>query len=213
MIKLNRKRAFTLIEISIVLVIIGIILASVMKGRDLIKSSQIKEFNQVFVSQWETVANSYFSRMAAVLADSTDNGGRLASIDGFMDGAIDTSGEYADVKTALDASGIDIDELVKSDLSDPFKRSVDGEFVGKKIVEVSFTNYLLNGKQRNYLIFNNIPGDVAQAIDTMKDGQPSGKNGSVIALPSEQTQGDELNATIVDWDATATQSMAIALEH
>ncbi|MEA3353542.1 MAG: prepilin-type N-terminal cleavage/methylation domain-containing protein [Campylobacterota bacterium] len=59
-----KRKAFTLIEISIVLVIIGIILAAVMKGRDLIKGSQIKEFNQVFVSQWETVAYSYYSRMA-----------------------------------------------------------------------------------------------------------------------------------------------------
>ena len=209
----NKKRAFTLIEISIVLVIIGIILASVMKGRDLIKSSQIKEFNQVFVTQWETIANSYFSRMAAVLADTTENGGTEVSIDGFMDGAIDTPTEYAAVKLALRNSGIDLDELIKSDLDDPFKRSVDGEFVGKKAVEVTFTNYILNGKQKNYLLFTNIPGDVAQAIDTIKDGSASGLKGSVVALPSEQTAGDEINGTIEDWDVSTTQAMAISLSH
>ncbi len=221
--KTTKRAAFTLIEISIVLVIIGIILASVMKGRDLIKSSQIKEYNQVFVSQWETIANSYFSRMAGVLADGDVNGGRtgwgITIPNGFMDGNINNTTEYANVKAKLAAAGINIDDLIKSDTGNPFERSADGEFTGKTITEITFSNYILNGSRRNYLVFNNVPGDVAQAIDTMKDGSPNGQSGSVIALSNTDYRnnnnhpGTEVNGTVEVWDATALQAMAIALEH
>ena len=214
--KTMKKAGFTLIEISIVLVIIGIILASVMKGRDMIKSAQIKEFSQVFVTEWETISNSYFSRMAGVLGDGTDNGGRNANVDGFMDGSINTAAEFLAIKTKLSAAGISIDDLIKTDVDNAFERSVDGEFTGKQVVEITFSNYLLNGKRKNYLVFNDVPGDVAQAIDTMKDGTPDGKAGSVIALPlfgNNNSPGTEVNATIEDWDATKLQTMAVALEH
>ena len=214
--KTIKRAGFTLIEISIVLVIIGIILASVMKGRDMIKSAQIKEFSQVFVTEWETISNSYFSRMAGVLGDGTDNGGRLVAVDGFMDGNINNDTEFLAIKTKLSAAGISIDDLIKTDVGNAFERSVDGEFTGKQVVEITFSNYLLHGKRKNYLVFNDVPGDVAQAIDTMKDGTPDGKAGSVIALPlygAINSPGTEVNATIEDWDATKLQTMAVALEH
>ncbi|MEA3353541.1 MAG: prepilin-type N-terminal cleavage/methylation domain-containing protein [Campylobacterota bacterium] len=194
-----KKKAFTLIEISIVLVIIGIILASVMKGRDLIKGSQIKEFNQVFVSQWETIANSYFSRMANVLGDGEINGGTAGEEpDGFMDGE--------DSNTTLQAltdSGIEVTELIKSDLNDPFYRTVDGEMAGKCRVKIGFCYYKINGKSKNALVFMNIPNDIAQAIDTIRDGQPDGTKGSVLAVQTKGTSGDDsVEHTL--WDAGST---------
>ncbi|MEA3289376.1 MAG: prepilin-type N-terminal cleavage/methylation domain-containing protein [Campylobacterota bacterium] len=207
-----KKRAFTLIEISIVLVIIGIILASVMKGRDLIKGSQIKEFNQVFVSQWETIANSYFSRMGAVMGDGEANGGTSgATADGFIDGE-DTN---TSLQEKLTQAGIDISDLVKSDVNDPFKRSVDGEFAGKSTVELAITHYTINNKKKNVLVFKNIPGDIAQAIDTIRDGRPDGKKGSIVAMENNNTTAAGAEASLVEWynETATTRNMVLILEH
>ena len=215
-----RRTGFSLVEISIVLIIIGIILSSVMKGRDLLRSSKIKEFSQTFVAEWEIVADSYFNRMGNNLTDSTINGGVNADIDGFMDGDINTSLFYSNIDTNLTASGIDICKSIKADIQDgtsfcssgynPFKRSIAGEFTGTKIVIVTFTNYIIDGKKQNILLFNNIPGDVAQAIDTRRDGIPNGKAGNIFALDSEYAAGS--TPTRVSWESDKTQSMGIILD-
>ena len=85
-----------------------------------------------------------------------------------------------------------------------------GEFTGTKIVTVTFTNYIIDGKNKNILLFNNIPGDVAQAIDTMRDGVPDGVNGKVLALAAESSSST--TPTLVYWDSNTTQSMAIIIE-
>ncbi|MEA3383338.1 MAG: prepilin-type N-terminal cleavage/methylation domain-containing protein [Campylobacterota bacterium] len=240
MINFNRKnkRAFTLIEISIVLVIIGIILASVMKGRDMIKSSQIKEFNQVFVSQWETIANSYFSRMGAVLEDGGANGGAVGTTttDGFMDNeAIGTDTKAILVVDALKTAGIDPCTLVKSDISSTtdygcqetpgdstlnvFQRTVDGEYVGKSTVQLLFANIKIDGKLKNALVFTGMPEDVAQALDTIRDGSPNGKTGTVLRVAAVTNIGGTTKAATDsgtsswDGDATSTTNMVILLEH
>ncbi len=212
-----KKKAFTLIEISIVLIIIAIIISSVMKGRDLLRSSKIKEFSQTFVNEWEIIHHSYFNRMANNIADGIVNGGISSNVDGFMDG---NNTNYSTIYTKLKASGIDICQSIKVNIQDnnnfcnsgynPYKRSITGEFTGTTIVEVTFTNYIINGKVQNILLFNNIPGDVAQSIDTLKDGIPDGLNGQIFAITSEVASG--VSPTLVNWEANSTQSMGIIID-
>ena len=214
-----RKSGFSLVEISIVLIIIGIILSSVMKGRDLYRSSKIKEFSQTFVYEWEIVSDSYFNRMGSILTDSTINGGADSTIDGFMDGDVNTTQKYSNIDTNLTAAGIDICKSIKADIKDgttfcssgynPFKRTITGEFTGNQIVSVTFTNYIIDGKKQNILLFNNIPGDVAQAIDTKRDGIPNGLSGDIFALDSENVAGS--SPTKVVWESNKIHSMGIIL--
>lgn len=49
--KINSQSGFTLVELAIVLVLIGLIIGGVLKGQELIKSTRIK----MAVSQWETI--------------------------------------------------------------------------------------------------------------------------------------------------------------
>ena len=72
------KKSFTLIEIGIVLIVIGIILASIMSGVDIIKSGESKQFYQTFARKWSTVIDGYYDRMGKELSDSNN--------DGFFDG-------------------------------------------------------------------------------------------------------------------------------
>ncbi len=63
----RKVRGFTLIELSIVLIIIGLLLAAVIKGRDLIRSAQLKKMYNQFVKRWETIYTQYYDRTGRVL--------------------------------------------------------------------------------------------------------------------------------------------------
>ncbi len=68
-IKRNQK-GFTLVEIAIVLVIIGLLLGGVLKGQEMIESSRIKsvvgDLNGVSAAY-----NTYFDRFRAIPGDET----------------------------------------------------------------------------------------------------------------------------------------------
>ncbi|MEA1995113.1 MAG: prepilin-type N-terminal cleavage/methylation domain-containing protein, partial [Campylobacterota bacterium] len=69
---MNRK-GFTLIELAIVLVIIGIILGAVLKGQDLIRNARAKKLIAQ-TQKWETHIWSYFNRGYRFPGDGSNNG-------------------------------------------------------------------------------------------------------------------------------------------
>jgi prepilin-type N-terminal cleavage/methylation domain-containing protein len=62
-----RHKAFSLIELSVVLIVLGLLLAAIMKGRDLIRNAEIKKFYNNFIKQWEIVYSAYYDRTGKVL--------------------------------------------------------------------------------------------------------------------------------------------------
>lgn len=56
------RKGFSLIELSIVLIIIGLLMAAVMKGRDLIRSAEMKKFYNTFIKAWELAYTQYYDR-------------------------------------------------------------------------------------------------------------------------------------------------------
>ncbi|RLB26405.1 MAG: hypothetical protein DRG71_02265, partial [Deltaproteobacteria bacterium] len=73
--KKRHQAGFTLIEMAIVLIIIGIIIGAVVKGKDLVHSAKQKKFYTKFLKQWELSVLNYYDRTGNVLGDSTANGG------------------------------------------------------------------------------------------------------------------------------------------
>ena len=63
----NGAEGFTLIELSIVLIIIGLLLGAIVKGKDLIRSAELKKFYNGFIKQWELIYNNYYDRTGKVL--------------------------------------------------------------------------------------------------------------------------------------------------
>ena len=61
---------FTLVEMSIVLVIIGLILGAVSIGKDLQRDAEYNKIKQKFVDQWVQSYNSYYQRAGVVVGDS-----------------------------------------------------------------------------------------------------------------------------------------------
>lgn len=70
---LNRKRSagFTLVEMAVVLVVIGVIMAAVMIGRDVQRNAEYTKIRQTFVNQWALAYNSYVQRTGVPVGDNT----------------------------------------------------------------------------------------------------------------------------------------------
>lgn len=211
--KIETNKGFTLIEMAIVLVIIGIILAGVMKGRDIVRGSQVKQFSQGFAQKWVTVASTYKDKTMQSLFDGLDNGGHTPTPDGLMDNRImepTITGFTDDVLAALQNVGITPCTMIKSDLEDwstgtprcsgdynIYARTVEGEFSGRSKVVVGFHTYEIRtgaagttGPLRDTVSFVNVPTDVAIGLDTLVDGQANGEIGSCVCISS---YGAEVN--------------------
>ena len=67
----TRKQAgFTLVEMSVVLLVIGLILGAVSIGKDLQRDAEYIKIKQKFLDPWAAAYNSYFMRAGVVLGDS-----------------------------------------------------------------------------------------------------------------------------------------------
>ncbi len=64
-----QQSGFTLVEMAIVLVIIGLILGAVSIGKDLQRDAEYTKVKQKFVDQWVTAYNTHYQRAGVVLAD------------------------------------------------------------------------------------------------------------------------------------------------
>lgn len=66
----KKNQGFTLIEMAIVLVIIGIIISAVSIGQNLQRSAEIQKMKQKFIDQWAIAYNQYYNRTGVVVGDS-----------------------------------------------------------------------------------------------------------------------------------------------
>ncbi len=67
--KLSNQSGFTLVEMAIVLVIIGLILGAVSIGKDLQRDAEYAKVKQKFIDQWVSAYNAYYQRAGVVLGD------------------------------------------------------------------------------------------------------------------------------------------------
>lgn len=228
---LKKKAApgFTLVEMAIVLVIIGIILAGVMKGRDIVRGAQVKQFSQQFAQKWGTVCQTYYDKTGQQLNDGTANGGTTGP-EGLMDGAAGTNS--AGIISALEGVGISVCTIVKSKLlvtagaspaGDPgstncgasvntFQTLVEGEYAGSQPVSIDLlsrpltygTGTSAKTYTRNIVVLYNVPIDVARGLDTAVDGKDDGAAGNCVGLSAAAGYTPAVAAAAVAAAPTAT---------
>lgn len=66
----HRQQGFTLVEVSLVLVVIGLILGAVSIGKDVQRNAEYTKIKQKFVDQWASAYNSHYLRAGVVIGDS-----------------------------------------------------------------------------------------------------------------------------------------------
>lgn len=66
----RQQRGFTLLELTSVLIIIGLIVGAVSIGRDLQRTAEYQKIKQKFINQWKEAYDQYYTRTGVVVGDS-----------------------------------------------------------------------------------------------------------------------------------------------
>jgi prepilin-type N-terminal cleavage/methylation domain-containing protein len=170
----TRQQGFTLVEIAIVLVIIGLLLGGILKGQEMITQAKIKNLISDF-SGVSVAYHGYVDRYRKIPGDDGDANGRWSlgiaspATGNFNDGTI--SGGYAST-TANDESRLFWLHLRRAgfvagtDQEQPFNA-----VTGKIGVQTGNTagGPALNGFSSLIVCSANIPDKMAIAIDTQMD--------------------------------------------
>ena len=199
-----KRSGFTLIELSIVLIIIGLIIGSVMKGKDLINSAEQKKIYNTWVKQWQVTINEYEDRTGALLGDGKVNGGIAGTENGLFDNFYERT--QGTVPTVLKNTGLDLPvSNIASTKGGQYK--IQGKYtIGRS--DLYFRN---NANVGNVLEFTNIPIDVAIAFDKMTDGTIDRASGdfTIYPIPTPTASG----AAATPWgDASAGTTVNVALK-
>jgi prepilin-type N-terminal cleavage/methylation domain-containing protein len=172
------NKGFTLIEMAIVLIIIGVIIGAVVKGKDVIKSAEQKRLYTTFAREWQVAYNNYYDRTGWILGDDDSNTNA------------NRDGRAGDGGLASEANLVA--QLVAIGLSPPADGPTGLSNV-RTYTDAQGRQYTLNlqlGYDANFGNFiridsaNGIPMDLGMAWDKIVDGTRDGDTGDLRYIPN-----------------------------
>ncbi len=181
---LSNSRGFSLIEMAIVLVIIGILIGAVVKGKDVMRSAEQKKIYTKFFNEWRLAYLTFHDRTGKILGDTHDGG--AAGQNGQADTTASIGGGPTDVgRAALYDCGASTDfmglrqlgmEQITTNTADDWQyRYTDSTGTGHNMT-IAF-DY---AGGRNFMRIYNMPAELAISLDTMVDGESDGTQGDLI---------------------------------
>jgi prepilin-type N-terminal cleavage/methylation domain-containing protein len=207
---LSDKRGFTLIEMAIVLIIIGIIIGAVIKGKDLIRSAEQKKIYTKYLNAWRMAYDNFYDRTGKRLGDFYNTLGSSVGQDGKADTDSNNDGSVSDAERGYlktgEPAGTGFKGLDNVGLTSPstntgncWEYTYTDKDGGGHRVAVAF-KYDPVGKY-NYMWITNLPNELGMALDTIIDGEANGTSGDFLCFDP----GDSVNA---DWKDPSTEVSA-----
>jgi len=201
---IRNNKGFSLIEMAVVLIIIGIIIGAIVKGKDIMRSGEQKKIYTKFVNAWNLSYLGFYDRTGKVLGDTwnTDNATEYAGQDGEADTAGGVTGDVSDVgRAALATGGTGFMGLSDAGLNAPTTntslnytyRYTDSGGTGH-ILSVAFE--YSDADDYNYMWVINCPNELGLALDTMVDGEADGTAGDFLCFLLDDS------GSAIAWDAT-----------
>lgn len=222
----NTQNGFTLVELSIVLVIIGLIVSSVLVGQELIRSAELRATTSQY-QKFQTAVNTFIGKYNGIPGDiqgetfgltdaNTGNGAGLGDSNGTIQasggGIAAPTGETADFWSHLTTPGR---ELVEGSYA-----GGAGAIIGQDVPRMKFSgngwgvygiasrNYFVAGIIANAAYHTRnafVPLDAFSIDEKVDDGVPT--TGTIVALQG-QTAGTPDMGVGLTTAATATFSQA-----
>ncbi len=204
----QRQSGFTLVEIAIVLVIIGLLLGGVLKGQELINSAKAKSIITDFRNTATMIA-AYQDRFRALPGDDASAQTHLGTTnttngdgDGLIEGAwnsvgADATNESAYVWQHLRLANLASGSTDKPSAGDWEPRNSEGGRIG-----VQSTVPYSGMRGRIFVCQGNVSGRIAQQVDTtMDDGKPNSGSVQFGTAPSTDSKSVAAAATTIDENA------------
>ncbi len=154
----NRESGFTLVEIAIVLVIIGLLIGGVLKGQELIKNAKIKNVMKQ-CDEMRVAFSSYQDRYKFLPGDDTGANARWGVANGNGNGQI-TGAEADRAFQHLSEAGFISGTYDGTSATLP-RNPFGGEY------EVQYAS--VNGRVIHWFQTHDIPGDIAEILDISYD--------------------------------------------
>lgn len=161
-----RQRGFTLVELAVVLVIIGLMIGAVVKGQAMIEDAKQKRLME-HLQGISTAYFSYYKTFNSYPGDDANTHGwagvAAGDADTFIEGsATSADGESQEAWQALRYAGLLTGDPAGTGLS-----SLPSHPYGSKI---GLSNRMFAGiGQRNYILADNVPGSVGEMVDFKYD--------------------------------------------
>jgi prepilin-type N-terminal cleavage/methylation domain-containing protein len=184
------QQGFTLIEMAIVLVIIGLILGAVLKGQELIGNAKVKKLQQQFINGLDGFIWGFYDRKGRFPGDCNNNGligyalpnGVAAP---YAVPAVSTNqnptaaGEYCQTTATAENQNVPFGDLRSQGFLSPNATNQElTRFTGfgtQTEVRIGTAN------ARNAIVVYNIPSYAAQMIDASIDGAENATSGRLRA--------------------------------
>ncbi|WP_234266107.1 MULTISPECIES: type II secretion system protein [Hydrogenophaga] len=221
----QRQSGFTLVELSVVLAVIGLIIGAMAIGKDVQRNAEYTKIKNKFVDQWEQAYNQHYQRTGVVVGDSQIaprlmvNGSTYGSVPtstplsgGDMTGA-DAPGRVCDkAEGAGMAGGRDgaattlRDQMSRAGVRMPPGRAegYEDRYVyldtngNPQEVQVCFQWNAPSASDGsgNVMIISGLTPDLARMLDQMIDGKPDAREGR---FRQQAVDGTVANAPGLEW--------------